>query len=395
MARAQASAPPLVAHVVYRFAVGGLENGLVNLINHAPAGDYRHAIVSLTDVSEFAGRIRAPGVEIIALGKPPGHALALYPTLHRLFRRLAPSVVHTRNLAALETVVPAWTAGVPVRVHGEHGRDMHDLDGTSRKYQWLRRAYRPFVSAYIALSRDLEAYLRHRVGVPAGRIAQIYNGVDTVRFRPAAGERPAIPGCPFDPRRHWLVGTVGRMQAVKNQPLLARAFVRAAALDPDGAARLRLVMAGDGPLLPEVRAILAAAGLADRAWLPGERDDIPEILRGLDCFVLPSLAEGISNTILEAMASGLPVIATAVGGNPELVREGITGTLVPSRDVDAMARALLGYCRNPPLAEQHGAAGRAEAETRFSLEAMVRAYLRLYDGLLGRPVRPVPGLGVV
>jgi sugar transferase (PEP-CTERM/EpsH1 system associated) len=216
------------------------------------------------------------------------------------------------------------------------------------------------------------------VGIPARRIHQIYNGVDAVRFQPAAGVRAALPGCPFDAPGHWLIGTVGRMAAVKNQLLLARAFVRARTLDPGFAAVARLVLVGDGPLRAQALAVLQEGGSADAAWLPGERADVPDVMRALDCFVLPSLAEGISNTILEAMASGLPVVATAVGGNAELVDDGRTGRVVPNNDTEAMAAALLALWRDQGRTAAMGAAGRAEVEKRFSLQAMVAAYQNLY-----------------
>lgn len=382
---AQADARPLVLHVFYRFDVGGLENGIVNLINHMPADAYRHAILALTEVTDYRQRIRRDDVQFISLRKPPGHLFKLFPRLVRIFRELRPAIVHSRNLAALEVTVPAWLARVPVRIQSEHGRDVGDLDGANKIYQWVRRAYNPFVSHWIALSRDLEGYLTGRVGIPARKVAQVYNGVDAERFRPAVAPEPTLADCPFSRPEHWLVGTVGRMQTVKDQTLLAKAFVRALELAPALKARLRLVMVGDGPLRAEVQALLDAAGVADLAWLPGERHDIPEVLRGLDCFVLPSLAEGISNTILEAMASGLPVIATNVGGNPELVTDGETGTLVPASDPGAMAQAIVAYAQNPDHARAAGRQGRAEVERRFSLDAMVGAYRNVYDRLLFGP----------
>ncbi len=374
---------PLIAHVVYRFDVGGLENGVVNLVNHLPAEAFRHAIVALTDVTDFRGRIRRGDVQYFSLHKGPGHGVWLYPRLFRLFRELAPSIVHTRNLAALEATVPSWLAGVPVRVHGEHGRDVADLHGSSRRYQRVRRLYRPFVNHYVALSRDLADYLREPIGVAPERITQIYNGVDTAQFAPAPQARPPIAGCPFTAADLWFVGTVGRMQEVKDQVTLAKAFVRAVRRHPSGT-RLRLVMVGDGPLRKRVDDVLGAAGLRELAWLPGERSDVPDILRGLDCFVLPSLAEGVSNTILEAMATGLPVVATRVGGNPELVEDGATGQLVPSADSEAMAMAILGYFDDPATARRHARAARQATVQRFSLDRMVRDYLSLYDALLRR-----------
>jgi sugar transferase (PEP-CTERM/EpsH1 system associated) len=372
---------PLVAHVVYRFDVGGLENGLVNLINYMPSDTYRHVVISLTEITDFRRRIGRDDVQFFALKKAPGHSIWIYPQLFRLFRDLRPVIVHSRNLAALEVAVPAWAAGVPVRIHGEHGRDVGDLDGSNRKYQWLRRCYRPFVTHYIALSRDLEHYLTSRVGILPRKVSQIYNGVDTLRFSPAETRQP-IAGCPFSDPMCCLIGTVGRMQVVKNQTALAEAFIRVLKTFPQLGGSLRLVMIGDGPLRAQAQALLEQAGVAELAWLPGERDDVPEILRGLDCFVLPSLAEGVSNTILEAMASALPVIATDVGGNGELVESGRTGQLVEPADIDAMAQKIAAYAIDPRRARAAGAAGRAVVERRFSLEAMTQCYQDLYDRLL-------------
>jgi len=374
---------PLVAHVVFRFDTGGLENGIVNLINRLPPGAYRHVVIALTEVAPaFSRRIRAQGVEFISLHKPPGHAVWLYPRLWTLFRTLRPAIVHTRNLGALECQVPAMLAGVPVRIHGEHGRDVGDLDGSNKRRQWLRRLYKPFVHHYIALSRDLGAYLQARVGVQERRITQVYNGVDTDRFRPAGAGRRPIPGCPFGHEVSFVFGTVGRMQSVKAQTLLARAFVRALELQPALAERCRLVMVGDGPLRAEAQELLCAAGIGHLAWLPGDREDVPDVMRGLDAFVLPSLAEGISNTILEAMSSGLPVIATDVGGNADLVIAGTTGDLVPADDVEALALALSRMVADPVRASAMGAAGRDVVERRFGLAAMVSTYRNLYDRLL-------------
>ena len=376
-------AQPLIAHVLYRFDVGGLENGVVNLINNMPADKYRHAVIALDDVTEFRQRLRRADVEVIALKKNPGHGVKLYPRLFRLFRELRPAIVHTRNLAALEAVIPAWAAGVPVRIHGEHGRDLDDLDGSSRKYRWIRRVYRPFVNRYIALSRDLEGYLTTAIGIPERCVTQIYNGVDARRFKPREQARVAIDGYPFNDPLLWTVGTVGRMAHVKDQLTLARAFVRALETDRALQERLRLVMIGDGPLRAQCAAILEQAGLSTHAWLPGTRDDVADVLRRLDCFVLPSLAEGISNTILEAMATGLPVIATNVGGNSELIAHDQTGELVPAGDDEALARQILACARDPERARAFGRGGRLRVERLFSLEAMVEQYTNLYDRELG------------
>jgi sugar transferase (PEP-CTERM/EpsH1 system associated) len=293
-------------------------------------------------------------------------------------------VVHTRNLAALEMQAAAWWAGVPLRVHGEHGRDADDPDGRSRKHQWLRRLYRPFVHHYVTLSRELDAYLVGTLGFSRRAVTQIVNGVEIDRFTPAAV--PGRPtGCPFTEPGLCVAGTVGRMQTVKAQPLLARAFVLALLRRPELRARLRLVLVGDGPLRAECEQVLQQAGVSDLAWLPGTRSDVPAVMQGLDLFVLPSLAEGISNTILEAMACGLPVLATDVGGNADLVEQGVTGQIVPAGDVPVLAEALCRWADDEAGRHAAGAAGRARVETKFSLPAMVAAYQRLYDEAARRP----------
>ncbi len=374
--------PPLVVHVVHRLDYGGMENGLVNLINRTPPDRFRHAVVCLKDFTDFRARIADPGVPVLALGKRDGKDVAIYWRLWRALRRLAPDIAHTRNLPAVDMAAPAALAGVPVRIHGEHGRDVTELGHRARKYAAIRRAVSPLVDRYIPLSRELEDWLANVVGVPRRKIVRIYNGVDGERFRPAQGGREPLPRPGFAPPDAVVIGAVGRMATVKNQPLLARAFAKLAARADIDAAKLRLVMVGDGPLRPEVEAIIAAAGLGERVWLAGARDDIPAFYRGFDIFALPSDTEGISNTILEAMASGLPVVATDVGGNPELVVDGETGRLTPAGDPQAMADALAAYVVDAALRRRHGAAARARIEARFTLEAMVERYLAVYDEAL-------------
>lgn len=374
---------PLVAHIIHRLDVGGLENGLINIINHTPENRYRHVIICMTDYNPaFRARIRREGVECYALHKREGKDLGVYLRLWRLLRQLRPDIVHTRNLSALEAQLPAALAGVPVRVHGEHGRDMHDIDGTNRKYNLLRRAFRPLVDRYIPLSRDLEQWLRNQVEVPGKKIVHICNGVDSELFHPAQSGRKLLPLEGFADKDSIVIGTLGRMQTVKDQLTLVRAFLLLLERLPGARGRLRLALIGDGPLRAEAQELLRQAGALDLCWLPGSRDDTPHLLRCLDIFVLPSLAEGISNTILESMASGLPVVATRVGGNPELVKENHTGTLVPPNDAPAMADALQSYIEDPQMMRRHGEEGRRRVEEEFSLTHMVERYMAVYDALL-------------
>jgi len=375
--------PPLVVHIIHSLGTGGLENGLVNIINRTPPERYRHAIVCLTESGEFAGRITVPGVEVVALHKRPGHDLGLYWRVWQTLRRLRPAIVHTRNLSTLEMqFVAALLPGVK-RVHGEHGRDVFDLDGTNHKYNLLRKAARLVVQRYIAVSKDLERWLIDTVGVPPAKVRQIYNGVDQQKFRPREGDRPAVTPRGFLPEDALVLGTVGRLAEVKNQLSLLRATQRLLKIQPELAERLRLIVVGDGPMAGQIAQSVKDLGLERLAWLPGDRHDIPQLLQCMDVFLLPSLGEGISNTVLEAMASGLPVIATRVGGNPELVEDGWNGRLVPVADDEALAGAIADLTLH---AEQRIAMGdRAfdRVRTSFDWQRTVAEYLDVYDRLLG------------
>ena len=368
---------PLVVHLVYSLGVGGLETLLVDCVNRMPA--YRHAVVCLTRYTAFSERISRADVELHALGKPPGLGLGTHLDFWRLMRRLRPAVLHTYNLAALEYAFTATMAGVPVRIHAEHGRDASDPHGLNPKHNFLRRRLVPFVDRFIPVSEDLDRWLGQVVRIPRGRIQFIRNGVDTDQFVPGGAPAPDSPWGPGD----VVVGTVARIQDVKNHRQLVEAFARLHAKTP----RLKLSIVGDGPLLPAVREQVAALGLQDAVWLPGARADIRALLHSFSVFALPSLAEGTPVSMLEAMACGLPVVASTVGGIPEVVDDGVQGLLVPVGDVDALTAALERLAGDAELRAAQGRAGRARVEERYSMQAMVGAYGALYDGLCGQKTR--------
>ncbi len=378
-----ARTPPLVAHVIYALGTGGLENGLVNIINRTPPDSYRHVIICLTQADEFQNRITVPGVEVIALHKRPGHELGVYWRLWAVLRRLRPAIIHTRNLAALETQVIACLLPGTKRVHGEHGRDVYDLEGQNKKYNLLRKMIRPLVHCYIAVSKDLQHWLLGTVGVNPHKVKQIYNGVDQEKFYPGSGSRSVLAPAEFPADDSLVLGTVGRLAEVKHQCALVQAFELLCQRYPQYHSRLRLVMVGDGPMEAKIRDQVSVSGLSSQVWMTGARDDIPELMRLMDIFVLPSLGEGISNTILEAMAVGLPVIATDVGGNPELIEDGVNGRLVPVGDASALADAIFELLESPALRESMGDKNLKKVAASFCWSKTVDQYLSVYDRLLG------------
>lgn len=366
---------PHVVHVIYELGTGGLENGLVNIINRMSA--YRHSIVCLTRSGVFADRITAD-VDIYELNKKAGHDIAMFWRLWRLLRRLRPAIVHTRNLAALETQVLGLLMPRVKRVHGEHGRDMDDLDGSNPRYRFLRRMMRPLVHRYITVSEDLASYLRSTIAVPEAKIRQIYNGVDTQKFSAAKGAAvDDLPACFTGDVT--VIGTVGRLAAVKDQPTLIKAFAMICHRYP-----VRLLIVGDGPQRALLESTIDECAVREKVFMAGDRSDVPAMLGVMDIFVLPSLAEGISNTVLEAMASGLPVIATKTGGNPELVRDEENGLLVPVGNVEALAAALARLLANSDQIDQMGANARSRVKQEFDWSRTVARYQGVYDELLKR-----------
>lgn len=384
---------PLIAHVVYRFDVGGMENGLVNLINRLPDEFADHCVIALTEAApDFCARLRRRDVRVIALKKPPGPTLLFLPRLWRTFRSLGPDIVHTRNAGTLETQLAAWMAGVATRIHGEHGWDVDDLAGENRRLLRMRRRFRRLVGHHIALSEPIHRYLVEKVGVPEGKVTNICNGVDTAKFTPAedaASARASIASRSHEATRifgpgTFAVGAIGRLAKVKNLGLLLDAFDAVAKRNSAFRADARLVLVGDGPDREFLDERVAQLGIAAATWMTGSRSDVADFLRALDLLVVPSLAEGISNAILEAMSCGLPIAATDVGGNRELIEDGVSGTLIPSGDVGALARTIETYFTDRRWAADHGRRARERAVTHFSLDTMIAKYHRVYCGGLSR-----------
>jgi sugar transferase (PEP-CTERM/EpsH1 system associated) len=368
------TAGSVVVHVVHSLGTGGLENGVVNLVNNAKPR-FRHVIVCMTTQGVMRDRLR-PDVEVFALGKRPGQDLAALLRLVRLIRRLRPAIVHSRNWAAFDAVPAARLAGVRFLVHGEHGREAADPEGLNARRNRIRRLLAPLVSHFVTVSRDLRRWLVEDVRVPAHKVSTIPNGVDLTRFSPG-GRREAREalGLPADGP---VVGTVGRLDPVKDHAGLVRAFATLMRAYPDAV----LVVAGDGPCHHELAGLVTELGAGRRVRLLGERRDVPQLLTAMDLFVLPSIAEGMSNTILEAMATGLPVVATKVGGTQELVEDGATGRLVPPKDPRALAEAIAGYLDDPHLRTIHGKASRQRVSESFGLDGMCHAYENVYGRLL-------------
>lgn len=371
--------PIHIVHVVYAFATGGLENGVVNIINRLPEEDYRHTIVCVTGHDDdFFARITTKNTNIVDLNKPAGNGIAWLFKCWKLLRKLKPDICHSRNLSALEAQLPAFLARVPYRIHGEHGWDVNDLSGSNKKYQLLRRIFKPFIHQYVALSKEAVFYLTDKIKVKENSIHHICNGVDINKFMPNKN-RALLPDG-FATNDSLIFGTVGRLAQVKNQTLLVSAFISLWQQHNQLQDKLRLVIIGDGILLPQLKKMVSSTGIEHAVWFAGRRDDVALLMQQLDVFVLPSLAEGISNTLLEAMASGLPYIATNVGGNADLVLpQHAQSHIVEVDEEPQLVKAMSQYVNAPEQLIEDSALIRAHCQKNFSLAVMVNNYHQLYQ----------------
>jgi sugar transferase (PEP-CTERM/EpsH1 system associated) len=375
-----------IAHVVDVLALAGMEYGVVKLVNRLDPARFRSMIVCMRHRREEVDALLSPDVPVFEMRKDPGRNWRVIGRLAERFRAERVDIVHSHNWSTfLYAVAAARWAGVPVAIHGEHGKD-----------DTIRRPLRIFASRVLssavdrvcAVSRDLAEEVVRDWRVPPARVAWIPNGVDLDAYggREGAGAIRAELGLS---EGDLVLMNTGGFRAVKDHATLLRAFALVRSAEP----RARLLLVGQGSA-EQPRGGLdrqaAALGVEDSVRFAGVRTDVPRLLRAADVYVNSSRYEGMSNTILEAMAAGAPGVATGVGGNPDLVQDGVTGFLVPSGDPEAMARRILELFRDGALRARMGAAGRARMEAVHSMPAMIRAYGDLYEELLAAKGRARP-----
>jgi len=349
-----------IVHILHSFGTGGMEKGVATLVEHA-SPNFEHIIICLT-TSGNTSRLLPSGTKVIELNKPKGNSIRFLYRLSKLLKKLDPDIVHTRNWAGTDGIIATRLAGIRSVVHSEHGFGSENPTGMNSRRIWFHKWLSLWVKEYICVSTPLKRWLIEHVGVRRP-VTQIYNGVDTEVYRPGPGilmrRKLGIS------QQAFVIGIVASLNAIKDHPTLIRAFNVLRQQEPESI----LLIVGNGSERSKLES-LAGTGV----FFLGNREDVPEVMRALDVFVLSSVNEGISNTILEAMATGLPVVASNVGGNPELVVDGVTGSLFPSGDVEALSSALLDYFKSPGLRLQHGNQGRERAVAHFSIKAMVESY---------------------
>jgi sugar transferase (PEP-CTERM/EpsH1 system associated) len=363
--------PIRVMHVMYMMRVAGMELGVAKLVNALDRSRITSSVCSCRPADEARQRLSSD-IPLFELRRRHGNDLSLVGHLFRLMRRQRPDIVHTHAWGTLvEGLIAARLARVPLVVHGEHGTlDLRPRTVRVQRWAWGR------VDQVLAVSSQLAGRMASEVGFPAERIRTIRNGVDLETFGP--GNRGAARAALGLRDEDLVIGTVGRLVPVKDHGTLldALALLRARGMT------FRAIIAGEGPLRRALETRAATLGLEEVVSFIGVRPDIPTVLSAMDIFVLSSSSEGMSNTIQEAMATALPVVATRVGASEELLHDGHTGILVPPQQPGAMAEALEALGLAPAKRRAMGVAARLRAETLFDLAAMVSQYESLYRDLM-------------
>lgn len=361
-----------VAHVLYSLHRGGMEAGLAKVVNALGPPGFHHDVIALTEIGEGAREIRPGAATLHALHKRAGNDPRTTLRLLLLLRRLSPHVLRTYSWAAwADGVVTRLLLRIPVHVHSEHGKYHYETPAQRRRRLAAQRILAAMTDRVVAVSNDIARSLAAS-GVSRSRIRVIPNGVDTERFAPPTpAERLAARTALDVPDGTFVVGSVGRLVPEKSYHTLIEAI--AGLPSPD----VLVAIVGEGPERARLEASARDVGVERRVRLLGERSDVPLLLKGMDLFVLPSVSEGMSNTILEAMASGLPVISTPVGGTREILRSADDGLLVPPGQARALGAALRELHGSEPERRRLADAALERVRRHFSITVMTRSHAML------------------
>jgi sugar transferase (PEP-CTERM/EpsH1 system associated) len=363
-----------IMHVVDSLGKGGLENGLVNLIQRLNTDEFEHVVYAIRRLGENAERLSGRA-RLLCLGKKQTDGPVQIGAVARAIREVRPDIVHSRNWGAVEAVLAARWAGSCSVIHSEHGLDEETMTREPWRRVCFRRAAFELADRVLSVSCQLRDLHARRTGFRADRITVIHNGVDSKRFCPDPAARARIRAELGMPEGEFCIGCVGNLFPVKDHITLLRAAAGIVEVCQDW----RVLVIGYGPEFSRLNGFVSAQPrLKERVFFLGLSNRISELLNAMDVYVLPSAMEGISNSLLEAMATGLPVLATDTGGNPEVVADGESGRLFRVGGFRELAQELLLLRSSMELRLRLGKEALRRVREDFSLDAMVRKYDEVY-----------------
>jgi len=370
-------APIRIMHVVDGLGKGGMENGLVNLIERLDPERFEHVVYAIRRLGSNADRIPKDRVRVMNLGKKDTDFSLHAASLIRAIREVKPNIVHSRNWGAVEGILAGWCNRNCALVHSEHGLPADASSKEPRRRIWFRRLTYELADRVLSVSYQLRDLHAKRTGFPSHRISVIHNGVDSRRFFPDVTMRRLIRAELGISANQFCIGSVGNLFPVKDHLTLLRAVAKFA----ESCSNWRLLMIGEGPERPRLEAFVNAYPWKSRVSFLGSSHRVPELLNAMDIFVLPSISEGICNSLLEAMSAGVPVAACDTGGTPEVIVDGESGLLFPVGDHDCLAGHLDRIFRDRDFREWLGKRAIHRVTTEFSLDTMIRNYDLLYRSL--------------
>ncbi len=357
-----------------------MERGLVNIVNYGDSSRFRHIILCLTEAGEFARQLRSPSCRVIEFHKQPGNDFRLASRIARAVRECGISILHARGWPALlETAFAARLAGIDATIYGFHGKTVSELAGIGALRRMAQAVALRSYDRVVTLNQRMRSDLAVEAYLPESRIQVIANGVDLEVFQPRK-DRASLRARFGLPSDRFIIGNIARLDPVKNHEIILRALSRFRTRIE----RPYFVLVGEGENRPVLERCIRQLGLEEDVRLLGYSNSIAELLNCMDVYVQSSLYEGFSNTILEAMACGLPIIATDVGGTADLFSDTKEGYLFHEKNDGALVLALSTLQGDRKSREAMALAARNRAREEFSIERMVKAYEVMYSDVLSR-----------
>ncbi len=364
-----------IMYLLHSLERGGLEKCVATLVNKINPEIFVPSVCCLSELGMSLSLIEKDNVKIFNMEKGDAHEAFLFLRLARLFKREKIDILHTNGWAALfDGFFGAKIGRVPVVVHTEHGKDVEDFVQIQQRRVWARRLITPFLDQMIAVSDDIKKQFVNVTGLKAEQIVCIHNGIEFHDVEINYKEKRKEIGVKDI---EILIGAVGRLESVKNYDV----FIQAAELVLKEYPLVKFILIGDGTLKEKLQSLTTKLGIEKSVLLLGERNDVDELLKVMDIFVLPSRSEGLSIALLEAVANKLPIVATNVGGNPEVVIDGKTGILIPSGDVSSLVRAITELLKDEDRRKNMGENGFVVVKEEFTVEKMIANHEELYLSL--------------
>jgi len=366
---------------VNRLDTGGTEYGVLKVMSGLGDSEFEQGLCTLRGFTPKLAEHPLLEKRLFVAGQSKhGPQFPLF-RLARIMKAFRPDIVHARNWGGIEAIPAARLARVPVAIHSEHGYELEMLSGLPIRRRLFRRGVYTMTDQVFTVSQELRKYHARQAWISPDRIRVIYNGVDAQRFRPRPELRLDLRARLGIPADSFVIGSVGRLVQIKDFLTLLRA----------GECLIRrgvntcVVLAGSGPEMPRLQEFVTSSSeIAGRVFFLGVSDHVHDLMNVMDAYVLTSICEGMSNTLLEAMACGLPTVATRAGGNPEVVEENQTGCLFSPRDVNGLAETLYAFAVKKERCAQFGEAARRRILRTFTLERMLNEYCQLYLSLAAK-----------